>query len=96
MAAYTSFLDNTISKELHEDQQLDQSQDDPDENTILTDLTLEAVVYSPSIPLNQALFLVYKLEEPVLILSFPFVDTPRPLISYLVNTFCRIIAINAP
>ena len=95
IAAYTSLLDNSFSKEAHENEQVDPSQDD-DDTAILKDLTLEAVVYSPSIPLNQTLFLVYKLSGPILVIAYPVVDTPRPLISYLINTFCRIIAINAP
>ena len=95
IATYTSLLDNSFSQEVLDNEQVDQSQDD-DHTAILTDLTLEAVVYSPSIPLNQTLLLAYKLTGPILVIAYPVVDTPRPLISYLINTFCRTIAINAP
>ncbi|MDX2306382.1 MAG: hypothetical protein NW226_26470 [Microscillaceae bacterium] len=98
VAAYSSYLEKSFAEKANTEKSSKSAQENnsEDQTVILPDFTLEAVVHSPSILPMQAFLVIYPIPEPILEITFPFEDTPRPLISYLIKTFCKIIVINAP
>jgi hypothetical protein len=63
---------------------------------IIKELSVNALIPIWDVSLQQALIFILTLEFPVLQqIAFPF-ELPHTLSSYLQNTFCHHIAINAP
>lgn len=78
-----------------EDHLSQNDQEDTDEFLVI-ELSLDAVFSVIHLPVTQVFHLIFNIDFPPVEYIFPVWEDPALPLPYFENTFCRIIAINAP